>query len=481
MKDKEPTSLKVIAQSTRPYPSTPRAPPQTPRAGPRYFPQNVLTEDENMDQSSSFTPDPASPTSPPNTPTPTPREIVGPTPPTNLLTMQEFKVTTSKPPPASNDTLSTQSDLSNSIHAPGNPMVDQPMEASSTPPAARTHTAEEDAILAHLALAEANRSVLSQNGVNYRATLPQFTPTPIGGFPKVHMAHSAQIFDHLDNKVLLSWFQVNHPKFMVRVFDQSGKDVAEKPAIIAERLRASIAVIADFVHQETPPIRVSPPQPQGGRGANAFPVGFLVHQVPEETKNLILSQRIWSSTDITFEALPFGCSNPPELLFCLSGFTTSDTDIVRKAVVDVWSHDDNRNHIEDTLSMCGFPDDELVYKATRDFISSTRVELLDFKITGGLSAPRFNIFASSPTNDAKTWTDLRGFLNILEYPTGLEGCGIAAALSPCQLCHSLAHPRGLCPFPQVPLWNGPKLTTRTTGNSSRQSGRSRGGRPSRSN
>ncbi|KAG2739244.1 hypothetical protein P692DRAFT_201873325 [Suillus brevipes Sb2] len=361
MKDKEPTSLKVIAQSTRPYPSTPRAPPQTPRAGPRYFPQNVLTEDENMDQSSSFTPDPASPTSPPNTP----REIVGPAPPTNLLTMQEFK-----------------SDLSNSIHAPGNPMVDQPMEASSTPPAARTHTAEEDAILAHLALAEANRSVLSQNGVNYRATLPQFTPTPIGGFPKVHMAHSAQIFDHLDNKVLLSWFQVNHPKFMVRVFDQSGKDVAEKPAIIAERLRASIAVIADFVHQETPPIRVSPPQPQGGRGANAFPVGFLVHQVPEETKNLILSQRIWSSTDITFEALPFGCSNPPELLFCLSGFTTSDTDIVRKAVVDVWSHDDNRNHIEDTLSMCGFPDDELVYKATRDFISSTRVELLDFKITG---------------------------------------------------------------------------------------------------
>ncbi|KAG2336711.1 hypothetical protein BDR05DRAFT_953168 [Suillus weaverae] len=352
-----------------------------------------------MYQSLNYTPDPASPTSPPNTPTPTLREITGPATPTNLLITQEFKVTSSKAPLANNV---TQSDLSNSIHTPNNPMVDQPMDMSSTPPTACTQTAEEDAILAHLALAETNRSVLSQNGVNHHATLPQFTPMPIGGFPRVHMAHSAQIFNHLDNKVLLSWFQVNHPKFMVRVFDQSGKDIAERPTIITERLRTGIAVIADFVHQETPPIQVSPPQPQGGRGANTFPVGFLVHQVPEEMKNLILSQCIWSSTDITFEVLPFSCTNPPELLFCLSGFMTSDIDIVRKAIMDIWSHDDNRHHIEDTFSMCGFPDDKLVYKAMHDLISSTCIELLDFKITGGLSAPRFNILASSPTNDAKS-------------------------------------------------------------------------------
>lgn len=55
--------------------------------------------------------------------------------------------------------------------------------------------------------------------------------------------------------------------------------------------------------------------------------------------------------------------------------------------------------------MSGFPDDELVYKATRDFINSVHVEMLNFKITGGLSVPRFNIFATSPTNDAKTWTE----------------------------------------------------------------------------
>ncbi|KAG2751352.1 hypothetical protein P692DRAFT_20727477 [Suillus brevipes Sb2] len=479
MKDKETSSIKATSQTARPYPSTPRPMSQTPKTGPRFFPPNTLPQDEeSMEEQYSFLPDPpSSPSSTPDTPTPIHCEICVTKPQNDLSVFQEFKVVQSNMSSVDN---AVPSDLKSSIHAPGNAMVDQPMGAPPSPPIpTRAQTAEEDSILAHLALAEANRSILSQNGVNHRTVLPQFTPTPIGGFPHVHMAHSVQIFDHLDNKVLLAWFQVEHPKFLVRVFDHSAKDIAEKTAIIAEHICASIATIADYVHQETPPIRVSPPQPQGGRGSKDFPIGFLVHKVPEETRNLIVNQRIWSSPDITFEALPFNCSQPPELLFCLSGFTTSDTDLVRKAVADVWSHEDHRHEIDDIFSQCGFQDDELVYKATRELIKSIQVELLDFKITGGLSVPRFNIFATSPTTDAKTWTTLRGFLHLLEYPTGLEGCGTATALFPCQLCHSLAHPHGLCPFLLVPQWNGPKINNRGTTSSARQSGRSRGGRPGR--
>ncbi|KAG2132749.1 hypothetical protein DEU56DRAFT_757259 [Suillus clintonianus] len=290
------------------------------------------------------------------------------------------------------------------------------------------------------------------------------------------MSHSAQIFDHLENKVLLAWFQVQHPKFMVRVFDHSGRDVFEKAAIIAERIRVNIAIIANFVHQGAPPVRVSPPQPQGGRDSKDFPTGFLVHNVSEETRNIILDQRIWAANDITFEALPFGCPHPPELLFCPSGFTTANAEIIGKTVADVWAHEENRHRINNIFSMSEIKEEEHVYKATWDLIRSVRVEHLDFKITGGLSVPRFNIFAVSPSNDAKTWTDLRGFLHILDYPTGLDGCGVAVALSPCPICHSLAHPRGLCPFPNVPLWNGPKVGSRNTINASRQTGRARGGR-----
>ncbi|KAG1840414.1 hypothetical protein C8R48DRAFT_781762 [Suillus tomentosus] len=433
MKDKEPTSLKTITQSTCPHPTTPRPPSHTPRTEPCYLP--------------------------PNTPTPIHHEISGPNLQTDLLVYKEFSITTFLEVLAAN---ATPSDLSSSMHTPGNAMVDQPMSTPHNPPPTHTQSAEEDNILVHLALAEANRSVLSQNGMNHRTILPQFTPMPVGSFPTVHMAHSAQVFDYLDNKVLLAWFQVDRPKFMVRVFDHSGNDIAEKTAITAERIRASIAIIADYIHQDSP-----------------HP--FLVHKVSEETRDLIISQCIWSTADITFEVLPFHCTNPPKLLLCLSGFTTPDTETISKTVADVWSHDEHRHNIDDIFSMCGFQDDELVYKATRDLIQSIHVEMLNFKITGRLSVPRFNIFTASPTNDAKTWTNLRGYLHLLEYPTGLDGCGTAAALYPCQICHSLAHPHGLCPFPHIPQWNGPKLQNRNMTNSAHQPGRSRGGRPGHAN
>lgn len=196
----------------------------------------------------------------------------------------------------------------------------------------------------------------------------------------------------------------------------------------------------------------------------------------EETKTLLLNQRIWSTTDLSFKALPFNCTHPPEFLFSLYGFTTLDTETILQSITDTWSINENRNRIETLFSTCGLPDDEIIYKATHDFIASAHVELLDFKITGGISVPHFNILVKSPTNNAQTWTDLRSVLSALNYPTSLNGCGTATLLFACQLCHSLAHPRGLCPFPSVPMWNGPKAGNKAN-HASRQSGKARGGRP----
>ena len=381
----------------------------------------------------------------------------------NLLLMQEPDVT-------QESTIVPDSDLTSSIHAPKT-TVENPNKDPLTP-STYTPNEEEQAILAHLALAEKNRAVTSERGYNSITTLPQFTPVPIGGFPLTHASHSAQIFDFLDNQALLAWFQVEHPKFLVRIFDHSGKDVADKAALLSERIRTNIAIVANFVNQEAPAVKVSPPRPNGGKMAKNLPLCFLVHNISEEATNLILSQRIWSATNITFEAHQFNCSHPPSLLFCLSGFTTQETDTVNKTVADVWAHGDNRHQIDDILSMSEIPEDQ-VHKATYDLINSIRVEYLDFKVSGGLSVPRFNIFARSPTHNAQAWTDLRSFLRSLEYPTGLDGCGSAVAVPPCTICHSIAHPRGLCPFPGIPLWNGPKSGNKNTPNAARNKGKGR--------
>ncbi|KAG2148755.1 uncharacterized protein EDB93DRAFT_1250189 [Suillus bovinus] len=455
--------MKSLSQTTRPYTST-------PHSGPKHFLPTLLKIDDDRDQSAPLLPNPTSSSSsssssfPLNTPIHTLCKLHEPSPPMGLVTMQEFRVTHT---PAAIPRVDN-SDPSSSINAPQNSTADKIM-GTQTP--LRILNAEEEVIFAHLALAETNRTIMSRDGPNHRTILPQFTPIPVGDFPIVHMSHCAQIFDHLDRKLLLAWFQVEHPKFMVRVFDHSGKDVVERGEIIADRIRANIDIVADFVHQDVHPGLVFPPKPHGGRGSKNLPVGFLVHNVSEETKDVILKQRIWSAADITFEALPFNCSHPPELLFCLSGFTISDVETVRKTVEDVWSEDENRYSINDLFSMSEIQEETLIYKATRDLIRSIRVEILDFKVSGGVSVPRFYIFAISPSCNAKTWADLRKFLHSLDYPTGIYGCGVAVALYPCQICHSFAHPRIMCPFPNVPLWNGPEYGNRNVATSSRPTGR----------
>ncbi|KAG2087611.1 uncharacterized protein F5147DRAFT_781256 [Suillus discolor] len=290
MKEKEPTSLKAISQATCPYPSTPCTSSQPSRSRPKFFPPDVLPE-EDLERAMDlipYIPDPPSP--------PSPRAHAPPL----IHRPPQFSVKISNP--CNNEPMSNG--LANSIHAPSNPAVDHTMNDSTSPTTDHILTPEEQSILAHLALADMNRSVLSQNSMNHAISLPQFTQAPTGGFLKVYMSHSMQVFDHLENKVLLAWFQVEHPKFMVRVFDHSGKDVVERAAIIAERIRANITTIAESLNKDPHTIRVSPPQPQGGKGAKNLPNGFLVHNVSNETKDFILRQRIWSTMDITFEALP---------------------------------------------------------------------------------------------------------------------------------------------------------------------------------
>jgi hypothetical protein len=44
----------------------------------------------------------------------------------------------------------------------------------------------------------------------------------------------------------------------------------------------------------------------------------------------------------------------------------------------------------------------------------------------------------------------------LHYPSILDGVGVAASLITCQVCLSVAHSKGLCPFLPISGWHGPK-------------------------
>ena len=92
-------------------------------------------------------------------------------------------------------------------------------------------------------------------------------------------------------------------------------------------------------------------------------------------------------------------------------------------------------------------------------ILSVRAELVDFKEPEGVPSPQFNIFMTTPTTELKAWSKIKKLLFIITCPSLLIGTGHPTCTFYCHICHSLGtHPRGLCPFPLISGWKGPKYT-----------------------
>jgi hypothetical protein len=79
-----------------------------------------------------------------------------------------------------------------------------------------------------------------------------------------------------------------------------------------ERLHKAITDIANFVHSDNQEVKVSPLCPDATiKDDEEHPISFLAYNFSEEMKNIILSQHIWSSPDVTFAAHQFSVNTPP--------------------------------------------------------------------------------------------------------------------------------------------------------------------------
>ena len=94
--------------------------------------------------------------------------------------------------------------------------------------------------------------------------------------------------------------------------------------------------------------------------------------------------------------------------------------------------------------------------AIHSFLRSIWIECLDTKDSGDSSNLRYNIYANGtfiPKDDL--WMKLCHYLASCPYFLYLQGKGTTEiALYNCGICHSVDHPRGLCPFPKIEGWNG---------------------------
>ena len=359
---------------------------------------------------------------------------------------------------------------------PQNEGLPSPKDEELPPPQNINHLTNLIDTLSAIAESSANMISISSTGMGDES---YFTPTPANDFPTTHRGMPGEFLIGLNPETVTAWCEVPAPKFFIRIFDYDGSNARARHATLSGLVRVAIQEIAKSRGYDDTDVRIAPPTAPPVPTIHPL-ITFLVHDVTQETTAAILQQRIWSSSEVTFEAFPFDTETIPSLTLCLNGFTSPDEKAVRNAVLGAWSAAAPITRMMDLLQKLdpafeGLARRHDARESIAAMVLSVRAELVDFKEPGRVPSPRFNIFTKSPTTELKAWSEIKKLLFTIACPSLLIGTGHPTRTFYCHICHSLTHPRGLCPFPLIPGWKGPKYAQERAP-PPRGRGRGRGGR-----
>lgn len=402
-----------------------------------------------------------------------PSRITDPTQPPiqGLLAAQEPS------PPTNNDAMdmsvaaTTQEGIYGSMHAPTPATTTVPLTPLKgvTPPVLTTPhpsgpihdtSTSSDLIEALTAVAETTLEMATFSSLA-RSASSRYTHLPSNNFLTTYRGIPGEFLQGLPPDTVKAWCDVAPPKFFVQFFGYDGGNQREKHPHLIGLFRKAVEEIAALRGDKELLARIAPPP--SPTSATTHPlVTFLAYGISQHMATTILDQRIWSFPEVTFEATPFETKTIPHLILCIAGFMSPDEQNAEKAVKKVWNKPGNAFRLADILqqhdaSFAGKGLWDAAVDAISEMILSMAVEFVDFKEPGGIPSPRFNVYTHSPTGCLVAWSYIKVFLFALSYPSLLCGVGRPTKLFSCQICHSFSHPRGLCLFPHLPGWNGPKL------------------------
>lgn len=285
----------------------------------------------------------------------------------------------------------------------------------------------------------------------------------LGPMPDVQDATPISIFDNIHLATIKEWDLSTGGKLIAVPFDSDAR-FPESHEFLRTRILTAVAEIIT-----TQEISVAAPKPSEKAAIkNRTPTSFLIYNISIDQQNFLLQRKVWSSKAITFRVAPFA-TTCPNFLFTIKDFSTTVMKDVFEMVRTVWDNEETINLVATLINDA--PADERT-KARHDvqnFLASLSISRLDIKIAGNTLLPHFNVYAESNNFTCdRIWSCLRAHLLAAAYISPIQGRATTEkAPFRCSCCHGVDHPRGLCPFPSLPGWNGPK---RDSGDTQRRNG-----------
>ena len=292
-----------------------------------------------------------------------------------------------------------------------------------------------------------DRSVLDKNPA--RIATDRYS---LGPMPPIQDASPFSIFENIHISTIKEWEACPGGKLIAIPFDPDARNPDSHESLRAKILTAGAEIIAA---QE---ISVAAPTPsEEAAKKNWTPTSFLIYSITEEQANTLLDRKVWSSKLITFCVTPFA-TTCPSFLFTIRDFTTTAMRDVFDMVKGVWDSQNTKKFTSELLLDTPPTERGKVSLEIDNLLASMSILRLDIKETGSTLHPRFNVYADSTTfSSDKVWTKLRAYLFAAAYVSAIQGRATLEKIPfRCSCCHGVDHPRGLCPFPNLQGWNGPK-------------------------
>jgi hypothetical protein len=338
-------------------------------------------------------------------------------------------------------TPSTPSD----IFRPGPLLLPPSVEIDNNTTPTNTEQTTQVSIRDRMAAAEERGETTSTNRMSSRNPLDKYTDHEM---EEIHYNHPMALLKNIDLDTIGSWEEIRSGKLLAQPFGAYASNVEHHSAIKSLIFAAAVEI--------TNAVNISVCAPRRSPTADKNPISFLIHNLSEKQRQTLLARGTWSSTSITFRVAPLepAC---PNYLFSIKGWTTQSTATVYEAIRGTWDDASTEAFLTRILNQVPEKDREQAKLVLHTFTSSLSVTMLDTRNRGNALAPTFQVYAAGGTiNEDRTWCQLRAYLASRDYIIPFEDPGINNVPSAeCSLCHGGDHPRGLCPSPMTPGWNGP--------------------------
>ncbi|KIO14621.1 hypothetical protein M404DRAFT_928432 [Pisolithus tinctorius Marx 270] len=281
--------------------------------------------------------------------------------------------------------------------------------------------------------------------------LLEITPHPPNGFPVPQICDP--VTEGLDETLLTAWMNKPGPKAWVRPWRAKFEHDAEATW---SKLRTLIQRVVG--KDASTNLVISTPQQDSTftTERNPPPWHFLISGLSQEATTFLVNLQVISTPDITVFTLPF-VQPTPTFLCTLENFTLPDSPESNAIVADVVRHAMQSDDIipEFIRGLDSNPD------VLPTLINSIHVTSIRIANNVARKQMLWNVYCSyTPTfltlEKHFLWRCLIRNLRFRSEDHGMGAVRFGEKQFRCMGCKSLDHPTGLCPFPAIPGWLGPK-------------------------